>query len=97
MDVSPIMQDRALAILTPGQTEYDHESGPSRPDVYGNFLVMPSHLRGGLLSGSGASMVQGPLHHGYGMFAETSRFDVHDNVRPLRDTPNTLLDANANG
>ena len=101
MDVSPMMQDRPLAILTPGQTEYDHESCPSRPDIYGNFFVISSQMRGGLLSGSGASMAHvHHLHPGYGIFAETSRFDDHENVRQiihLRDTPNTLLNANTNG
>lgn len=64
-------------------------------------MGMPSHMRGGLLSGGSAHEVQG---QGF-LFAETSRFEeadrfVNEHVRqmvPMRDTPNTLLRRNDSG
>ena len=102
------MQDRQLAILTPGQTEYDQDNGQigqGQPvdATYGGFLGLPSHMRGGLLSAGSASMaheVGHADHHGFHIFSEASRFEdggdqfaQHDrNMVHLRDTPNTLLE-----
>ena len=76
------MQDRQLAILTPGQTEYDQDNAQMSTNQqvdasYGVFLGLPSHMRGGLLSAGSASLAH-DVGHGdhpaYHIFSEASRF-----------------------
>ena len=89
MGISP--RNAQLAVLTPGQTEYDHADStqqvnqPANDITYG-FLALPHHHN-----------VAGLMSTDYGAIFSESRSEEPDrfeHTRHLRDTPNTLMEPN---